>query len=71
MTATAVRRIVKTGTKAPALLLSGVVVVLVVVVVVIVVVVVFVVVVLGSTSLIFLGSISLQSSLLHLQRKTL
>ena len=72
MTATAVRRIVKTGTKAPALLLSGVVVVLVVVVVVvIVVVVVFVVVVLGSTSLILLGSISLQSSLLHLQRKTL
>ena len=71
MTATAVRRIVKTGTKAPALLLSGVVVVLVVVVVVIVVVVVFVVVVLGSTSLILLGSISLQSSLLHLQRKTI
>ena len=71
MTATAVRRIVKTGTKAPALLLSGVVVVLVVVVVVIVVVVVFVVVVLGSTSLILLGFISLQSSLLHLQRKTL
>ena len=71
MTATAVRRMVKMGTIAPALLLSGVVVVLVVVVVVVVVVLVVVVVVFGSTSLMLLGSISLQLSLLHLQRKML
>ena len=49
MMATDVRKILTTGTKAPALLLSGVVVALVVVVVVVDVVVV----VLGSTSLMF------------------